>query len=150
MGKKFVVVMRLKYPDGRGGTMKPRTGKLIAQGMHAVTKLFKDRLNAAMKDSRGPECFMDESGSFDFLGFLGIPEIMWEWLNSHEPKIVLKVNSEQELMNIHQDAINANIESHLIRDLGLTEFDGPQFTCVGIGPGEAETIDAITGHLEPA
>lgn len=38
---------------------------------------------------------------------------------------------------------------HLITDSGKTEFHGePTDTCLAIGPGEADKIDEITGHLQ--
>jgi PTH2 family peptidyl-tRNA hydrolase len=59
------------------------------------------------------------------------------------------VDSEEELMQIHDKAVEAGLEVHLITDSGRTEFHGqPTRTCLAIGPDEADKIDAITGHLE--
>ena len=52
-------------------------------------------------------------------------------------------------MQIHDKALEAGLEVHLITDSGRTEFHGqPTRTCLAIGPDEADKIDAITGHLQ--
>ena len=63
-------------------------------------------------------------------------------------KIVLQVDSEEALVAVYEKAVAAGLETHLITDSGATEFHGISTkTCVGIGPDEAEKIDAITGDL---
>ena len=58
-------------------------------------------------------------------------------------------DSEEELMGIHDKALDAGLEVHLITDSGKTEFHGEATdTCLAIGPDEAEKIDEITGNLE--
>ena len=64
-------------------------------------------------------------------------------------KLSCRVNSEEELMDIHDKALEAGLEVHLITDSGKTEFHGePTDTCLAIGPDEADKIDAITGQLQ--
>jgi PTH2 family peptidyl-tRNA hydrolase len=59
------------------------------------------------------------------------------------------MNGEEELTEIHDIALQAGLEVHLITDSGETEFHGePTNTCLAIGPDEAEKIDAITGDLQ--
>ncbi len=59
------------------------------------------------------------------------------------------MDSEDELMAIHDKAVAARLEVHLITDSGKTEFHGvPTRTCLAIGPDEAEKIDEITGELQ--
>jgi PTH2 family peptidyl-tRNA hydrolase len=71
-----------------------------------------------------------------------------EWLAGTHAKICVYVNSEQELLDIYADAMSKNVNVHLVRDLGLTEFNGvPTLTCLAIGPDWPENIDPITGHL---
>ena len=60
-----------------------------------------------------------------------------------------KTVSEEELIEIHDRALEAGLEVHLITDSGKTEFHGePTNTCLAIGPDEADKINAITGHLQ--
>ena len=64
-------------------------------------------------------------------------------------KITCSVDSEQELDEIYNKAKKAGLETHLIIDNGLTEFNGvPTKTIVAIGPHYSEKIDPITKHLK--
>jgi PTH2 family peptidyl-tRNA hydrolase len=78
-----------------------------------------------------------------------ITDLQLRWILSGQTKIVLRVDSEQELLEIYTKAFDANLEVHLVTDAGHTEFHGvPTKTCLAIGPDEAEKIDKITGHLK--
>lgn len=70
------------------------------------------------------------------------------WLKNSFRKIVCYVNSEDELIEIHQRAINSGLMSHLIEDNGATEFNGVKTkTVVAIGPHEDSNFIGITDHL---
>lgn len=72
-----------------------------------------------------------------------------EWLEGRFTKVVVQVNSEQELLDIYQLAIRNGLNAKLITDAGLTEFGGvPTHTCMAIGPDYPEKIDPITKHLK--
>ena len=87
-------------------------------------------------------------GDFDLWGYLNLTPQMQDWINGSFAKVCVKVNSEEELMEIHDKAKEAGLEVHLITDSGRTEFGGvPTRTCLAIGPDEAEKIDNITGEL---
>ena len=64
-----------------------------------------------------------------------------------QKKVVLKVNSEQELMEYYTKAKEKNIEAVLISDAGLTQIEPGSTTAVGIGPVKSSDIDPITGNL---
>ena len=99
-----------------------RKGKMIAQGAHASMKATLDSLNNPMTI---------------------------EWLTGKFTKIALGCNSEEELLNLYEDAKSENMICALIQDAGLTEFDGiPTYTAIAIGPDYKENIDLITGHLK--
>ena len=71
------------------------------------------------------------------------------WILGSFMKVCVRVNSYEELARVHQDAIIAGIESHVVADAGKTEFGGnTTFTACAIGPDRAEKIDAITGNLK--
>jgi len=72
-----------------------------------------------------------------------------EWLNGRFTKICVSVDSEQELLDIYQQALDNGVNVKLIKDSGLTEFDGvPTYTCLALGPDYPENIDPISGHLK--
>ena len=71
-----------------------------------------------------------------------------QWLRNSFRKIVCYVNSEEELVEIHEKALAAGMLSHLIEDNGLTEFNGVKTkTVVAIGPDWDDTFEEITGNL---
>ncbi|HJP35263.1 MAG TPA: aminoacyl-tRNA hydrolase [Gammaproteobacteria bacterium] len=114
--------------------LKMRRGKEIAQGAHASMVFLVDRMRAR------PGVPGDVA--------LALKPQEVDWITRGMAKVCLKVNSEDELLDCHAKALDAGIESHLIRDSGRTEFDGvPTLTACAIGPDEPERIDAITGDL---
>lgn len=112
--------------------LKMRRGKQIAQGAHASMSFICRRLQ--------------ESGSVSFDDFT---EVQRAWLTGAFAKVCCRVNSEEELMEIYDRALDAGLEVHLITDSGKTEFHGePTNTCLAIGPDGVDKIDAITGDLQ--
>lgn len=129
---KQVIVMRSDLKNTKGE--KIRTGKLLAQAAHASM--------GALLNLAGPV----------FEGELRINvenQAVREWLQGRFTKITLKVDNEQQLMDIYELAIRNHINVKLITDAGLTEFGGvPTKTCLAIGPDYPEKIDPITKHLK--
>jgi PTH2 family peptidyl-tRNA hydrolase len=118
-----------------------RKGKMMSQAAHASLKVFLDISN----NTEFPE--------FTQNGSIYVPYSKGSefdvWLNGSFTKIVLKVNSEEELRGIYNKAQEAGIPCSLIVDNGKTEFNGvPTTTCCAIGPAYSEDIDEFTGHLE--
>jgi len=70
-----------------------------------------------------------------------------EWMRNDFRKVVLKVNSEKELLDLEQACKDAGLEVYLIQDAGYTEFGEPTYTCLSIGPDRAEKIDPLTKGL---
>lgn len=75
-------------------------------------------------------------------------KIIEEWLDEGGKKIVLKVNSLDELMKYYNEAKENGLVTVMIRDMGLTEVEPGTITCIGIGPDEEEKIDKITKDLK--
>lgn len=70
------------------------------------------------------------------------------WLNSGAKKIVVKVNSLDDLIKLKQQADEAGIINSLVADAGLTQVQPGTITALAIGPDEDEKIDEITGKLK--
>ena len=71
------------------------------------------------------------------------------WLETSFRKVTVKVGSEEELMSVYRQALEAGLLVHLVTDRGLTEFGGvPTRTCLAIGPDYDDLIDPVTGDLE--
>lgn len=73
-----------------------------------------------------------------------------KWLNESDfTKIVLGVDSEEELRNLYNAFTNDGLEPVLITDNGKTVFNGvPTATCFGLPPYESFFVDQYTGHLK--
>ncbi len=70
------------------------------------------------------------------------------WNESGQPKVVLKVGSEDELNELHRRARAAGLPNSLIQDRGLTQLEPGTTTCMSIGPAPADLIDKVTGQLK--
>ncbi len=111
-----------------------RTGKYVAQGAHAATGAL---LSLGKLDSYGDNFIIPLYNHF-----------VKEWLLGSFKKVALYVETDEELMALYDAAKSAGLPVALIRDSGLTEFNGvPTLTAVGIGPGGHDEINVITGHL---
>jgi PTH2 family peptidyl-tRNA hydrolase len=71
-----------------------------------------------------------------------------KWFNLGQPKIVLKVDSEEELERLRKTATDSDLVTALIRDAGRTQIASNTVTCLGIGPDFDEKIDAIVKDLK--
>jgi PTH2 family peptidyl-tRNA hydrolase len=63
-------------------------------------------------------------------------------------KIVLKVSSEKDLMELKAKAAKAKLVVELIRDAGKTQVEPGSVTALGIGPDTDEKIDAVIKELK--
>jgi PTH2 family peptidyl-tRNA hydrolase len=78
------------------------------------------------------------------------PQKIEEWFKTGQGKIILEVNSEQEIKQIYSnltDDDKGRDIGYLVRDSGLTELKGMQYTALGIGPFDRDYIDRFTRHL---
>lgn len=132
---KQVIVMRRD--------LKMRRGKEISQGGHGVLafitrKMRNEYLNIFQK----------------LLAYFGIYVIKLtkpeqEWINSSFKKVTVRINSEQELLELLDKADKLGIKANLVEDSGFTEFGGVVTkTCVVLGPAYVEDVDQVTSKLE--
>ena len=70
------------------------------------------------------------------------------WLEEGMPKVVLKGNSEEELLELQTLAIRRHIPACLINDAGRTVVPAGTLTCIGLGPAGDKEIDELTGALK--
>lgn len=120
----MVVNNKLKQVIVMRNDLNMRKGKMVAQGAHASVLAYKSADNSNIR------------------GYAKT------WFNEGMTKITVRVDSEGELLDVVAKAKSAGLTVELVRDAGLTEFKEPTLTCCAIGPGTAEDIDKITGHLK--
>ena len=102
--------------------LKMGQGKVAAQSAHASISAMEK----TMRDS---------------------PEIVEKWKEDGMAKIVLKVNSEQELLELFE-TLKKKFPTALIKDAGHTQVRANTETCIGIGPVDAKEIDKYTAKLK--
>lgn len=145
---KQVIVMRTD--------LNMRKGKMVAQGSHASMKVFFDLMRPVIyHKSDGKvetmEYILDiyqEPNRKGAKPFLDRRE-MAEWKEGKFAKIVVAATSEDQLLDLYQQAQDAGLPVALITDEGYTEFNGVATnTCIAIGPANKTEIDKITGDLK--
>ncbi len=75
-------------------------------------------------------------------------KIIDEWRNTGAKKVVLKINNEQELIQLINKAREKGLITSIIRDAGLTVIPPGTLTCGAIGPDKEELIDELTYELK--
>lgn len=103
-----------------------RRGKEAAQCSHASMEFLKEHVLNNMKLSK--------------------KEL--EWLNGLHTKIVLSIDGEIELLELHWKALSKGLKSYIIQDAGKTEFNQKEYTAIAIGPDDSKKIDGVTSHLK--
>lgn len=113
-----------------------RMGKVAAQVGHAILKACFS-FAQFVKTEEKEEIVLDIT-----------QEDINTWWKQEFTKIVCYVNSEQELIDLYEQAKEASLPCSLIKDAGHTEFHGvPTLTAMAVGPAKAELVDLITGNL---
>lgn len=129
MGSKQIIVMK-KFPKDRN----MRTGKYCSQAAHASTGALLG-IGKIVDDGNALIIPLDNS-------------FVRDWVIGRFTKITVYVENDEDLIAVYDKAKNAGLPVSLIKDAGLTEFNGiPTLTAVGIGPGDSSKIDLITGNL---
>ncbi|MDT7864793.1 MAG: peptidyl-tRNA hydrolase Pth2 [Thermoproteota archaeon] len=103
--------------------IKMGKGKIAAQVAHASVTAFVETLKVNKK-------------------------LAEDWLITGQKKVVLKVDSLEELLNLYKKAIEKGLIAVIIEDRGLTQIPAGTITCLGIGPDEDNKIDEITSKLK--
>ena len=70
------------------------------------------------------------------------------WFESGQAKVVVKVQSFEELIELRKVAENLSLVVVQVEDRGLTQIPAGTTTCIGIGPAPTELIDRVTSRLK--
>lgn len=103
--------------------LKMTKGKIAAQASHAAVNCA---LNSKKKDPK----------TFD------------KWISCGQTKVVLRVDSKEELFDFKAIVDAQGINNSLICDAGRTQIEPGSITCLGIGPADSSLLDKITGELK--
>ncbi len=75
------------------------------------------------------------------------PRELAAWREEGQKKIAVVVETLSEMEELHRQARARGLPTAFVEDAGLTEVPPGTRTVLGIGPGRAEVLDPITGHL---
>jgi peptidyl-tRNA hydrolase, PTH2 family len=131
MNTKQVIVWR--------NDLKVRKGKIAAQCAHASMAFLTK--GGKVVSGRDANWFISAPFMEDYT------EVN-HWLENSFRKICVYVNSEEELRELHQKALDNGLRSNLIEDNGATEFNGVKtLTALAIGPNWDDKFIGITDQL---
>jgi len=100
--------------------LKMTKGKVVAQCGHAIVNMMQ---NASLKNKK-------------------------PWMNNGEKMISLKVNSLEQMHELHNNCIKNNIFSHIVTDAGRTQVDpGTETVCI-LGPEKEDVLDKYVDSLK--
>ncbi len=116
---KMVILVRNDIKMGKG--------KIAAQVAHAAVTLVLNILSSSNRKWN---------------------EWLNQWISEGQPKIVVKVNSLEDLITRIENAKQLNLSTAIIEDAGKTQLEPGTITCGAIGPAPDEIIDKITGDLK--
>lgn len=147
MNTKQVIVFRKDLLKGQNAIRKGKFGAQCAHAsLGALLKLFSVYKQELVRFGT----IETDPGKIQYKYDLtfGKDSVLDDWLNGKFTKVVVSVDSDEELIALNKALDETYIPHALITDAGLTEFHGvPTNTCLGIGPYVAEEIDKFTGNL---
>ncbi|KAL2095252.1 hypothetical protein ACEWY4_009971 [Coilia grayii] len=76
------------------------------------------------------------------------PDLLRQWEYYGQPKVVVKADDEESLMELWRKAKELGLPVSLIQDAGRTQIAPGSRTVLGVGPGPGDLIDKVTGHLK--
>lgn len=70
------------------------------------------------------------------------------WFQGGQAKVVVKVKSMEELMEVKKHAEILRLPVVQVHDSGLTQIAPGTTTCIGIGPAPSQLVDKATNELK--
>ncbi|GLT29282.1 hypothetical protein SLA2020_041580 [Shorea laevis] len=102
--------------------LKMGKGKIAAQCSHATLGIYKKLLNRA-------------------------PKALNRWEMCAQPKVVVKIDSEEDMLVLQERAKSLNLPTHITIDAGRTQIAPDSRTVMAI-LGPVEVVDDVTGGLK--
>ena len=103
--------------------LKMGKGKASAQCAHAAVAAYKQAVKKA-------------------------PKVLRAYERHGTPKVVVKVDTEVDLLTVYATAQSLNLVTSIIQDAGRTQIAAGSRTVVAVGPGPESLIDQVTGQLK--
>ena len=124
--------------------LKMKHGKMSAQVAHAAMSFLTREGRVGWQADMLNDIFMNDDDAIDKHN-----GAIRDWLANSFTKVVLGVDSEEELREILAKAEESGIMVHLVVDNGRTVFNNISTpTCLALGPDWNENLDELVGHLK--
>jgi peptidyl-tRNA hydrolase, PTH2 family len=69
------------------------------------------------------------------------------WVADGQPKVIVRVDSEDELALVVARAHSHRLPVETIEDAGRTQLEPGTLTCAAIGPADDDAFEPVTGEL---
>ena len=69
------------------------------------------------------------------------------WVADGQPKVVVRVESESQLLDVVERAHAHRLPVELVEDAGRTQLEPGTPTCAAIGPADDDAFEPVTGEL---
>ncbi|SRR5579875_3107995 len=76
------------------------------------------------------------------------PQLFKSWMAEGQAKVVVRVGSLEELLEIRRQAETLHLSIAQVQDSGLTQIPPGTVTCLALGPVKSELVDKITSKLK--
>ena len=120
-------------------------GKLAAQASHSSMGVFFEKMSSeVVANNRNIQTEKDEFMLYSFFA----NEDEHRWIENGFTKIVKKVKNESQLLKLYQQAVDKGLNVFLVKDAGLTELEGENYTALAIGPNKVSDCESIVKKLQ--
>jgi len=75
-------------------------------------------------------------------------EALFNWEENGQAKIVLKIKSKEEMLEVSKKAKQAGLNYYIVADAGRTQIEAGSLTVLAVGPASSADLDPVTGHLK--
>lgn len=76
------------------------------------------------------------------------PEDVRNWERIGQMKVVVRCESQKDLMDVYEKACKMGLPTEYIEDAGRTQIEPGTITVCAVGPSRADLVDQVTGHLK--
>lgn len=137
----------------RSDLAMPR-GKMAAQVAHASLGSVLSQMQLEIERSDINDSVLSKELKLTLLkiGLLGDRTerpFMDQWISGRFAKVVVYIDSEDDLLRLINKADSVGIPTTPIYDAGASVFKGERtLTCAAFGPWRSKDLDEVTGHLK--
>lgn len=114
-------------------------GRLVSQGAHASLAVITNMMNRSISNGGLIQYTLPTTFGSDV-------DI---WLHETFTKVVLKVDSKQQLLDLYKKANELGLHTSFIRESSLIDENGDHtLTCIAVGPAKDEYLLPISEGLK--